>query len=353
MGDVRAFLARVAHALRRQLYGRFLRDRGGDHRAAILVTGTGRSGTSWFANVINHRNEHRYVFEPFHPGHVALCSHFPWRKYLRPGDDEARWLEPTRAILSGQIRGPWVDAHNRRLVSIRRLIKSTRANLFLGWLHAHFPELPLVLLLRHPCAVALSRRAKGWSTRLEGLLSQEALVEDHLAPFVDAMQAAESDFEKSVFLWCVDAYVPLRQLGPDALHVTLYEELHLGPEQELDSLFAFLGLPWDERALREIGRPSLLSRPDSAVIAGRDVVRDWRGKVTPDEAARAEEILALFGLGWIYGPDGIPVPGAAERCFGPLPRGGPAPPGSAGKPRAGPPGRDPSGSAGGDGGGAP
>lgn len=322
MADPRALVPRLADALRRRVCARFLRDRGGDHRAATLLAGTGRSGTTWVANVINHGNDHRLIFEPFHPDHVPLCSHFPHRKYLRPGDEDRRWLEPVRAVLEGQVRGPWVDGYNRRLVAHRRLIKTTRAMLFMGWLRDRFPELPMVLLLRHPCAVALSRRARGWGTNLEGLLSQEALVEDHLAPFAGAMRAAKTDFEKSVFLCCVDAYVPLRQLGPGDVHVTLFEALHLRPEEELARLFGYLGRAADAGALRAIGRPSLQARPDSAIVTGRDVVRDWRERVTPEEAARAEEILASFGLDGIWGPDGIPEPGAAERCFGPRPGNG-------------------------------
>lgn len=310
--DWRPPLRVVRETVGSYVFGRWFVDLGGDHTDAVVIAGSGRSGTTWLANVVNHRNEFRYIFEPFHPRHVEICRHFPHRKYLRPTETGQAWLEPVRRILEGRIRGRWVDAYNRRLLSRRRLIKTTRANLFLRWLHVRFPGTPIVLLLRNPCAVAVSRLRVGWSVRPPKLLAQEELVEDHLGPFEAPMRRAEGEFEKAIFLWCVDTYVPLRQFRAGEIHLVFYEDLHRQPQREVERLFTFLGRPHDDRVHGDLRQPSRQSRSDSAVVAGGDPLRDWRRFVSPADIRRAEEILTLFGLDGLYDHEGLPVPGVAE-----------------------------------------
>ena len=36
----------------------------GDHRDAVFLAGSGRSGTTWLSEVINYKGGYRYVFEP-------------------------------------------------------------------------------------------------------------------------------------------------------------------------------------------------------------------------------------------------------------------------------------------------
>ena len=33
----------------------------------VLISGSGRSGTSWLANICNYKNDFRYIFEPLNP----------------------------------------------------------------------------------------------------------------------------------------------------------------------------------------------------------------------------------------------------------------------------------------------
>jgi hypothetical protein len=42
--------------------------------------------------------------------------------------------------------------------------------------------MPIILLLRHPCAVVASRLALGWKDNLFETMEQEDLVEDFLLP---------------------------------------------------------------------------------------------------------------------------------------------------------------------------
>ena len=304
-------LARAAH----RFLGPIHLDLGKDHGDSVLVAGSGRGGTSWLAEAVSAAGGYRYVFEPFHPGKVRAALPFGYRRYLRPHERRLDLLEPASRILGGRVRGPWTDRFQRGFVHRRRLIKEIRANLFLGWLAQNFPGMPVVFVLRHPCAVAHSKTRLGWRSRLEEFLGQPELVEDFLAPVAERMRAARSEFERHVFAWCVENRVPLAQLRRGQAHLVFYERLCENPDQELAQLFGYLGSGGVERALRALRKPSSLSRAGSEIHSGGSPSRGWVREVGEAEIRRATEILALFGLDGIYGDSPEPDPAAAWRML--------------------------------------
>jgi hypothetical protein len=295
---------RVGDRLRQLREGFFL-DMGGEDRTVFLA-GTGRSGTTWLQELINHDNSFRIMFEPFNSRKVPLLREWNFRQYLRAENCDDKFLVPARKILRGSVRNRWMDAFNAKWVARKRLIKDIRANLFLQWMVTQFPHVPVILLLRHPCAVASSKLKLGWNTQLECFLDQDDLMEDFLEPFRDEMQAASEPFDKHIFLWCVENYVPLRQFSDGQVLVVFYEELCNMPEETLERLVAFAGTHIAPGAERLHAMPSRLSRKDSAVVKGTDRIRSWRQDISGPQLRRAAEILRLFELDRIYGEDDLP-----------------------------------------------
>jgi Sulfotransferase family len=278
-----------------------------DHRNSVFLAGTGRSGTTWVSEMINYRNGYRFIFEPFHPGKVRICKDFRRKQYLRPDDRREEYLGPARTILIGGLRNFWTDRFNKKFVARRRLIKDIRANLILGWMRTNFPGMPMILLLRHPCAVVASRLALGWRDNLSETMEQGELVEDFLLPMETQIRTARNGFERHVFSWCIENYVPLRQFGPGEIHLSFYENFLAHPEDEVRRLFAFLGESFDARVYHTLRHPSPLSRRDE------DPSLDaWRRSVTEPQLERAVEILALFGLDRVYGERAMPDPSGAH-----------------------------------------
>ena len=140
----------------------FYVDANADHRASVLVAGSGRSGTTWLAEVLNYDNRYRLVGEPFTREHVSMVRHFARLQYIRPDDDDDAFYNPVRAILEGRVRTPWTDNGNRRLIARSRLVKDDRCTLMLAWIRRRFPGMPIVYIRRHPCAVAYSRCRSHW-----------------------------------------------------------------------------------------------------------------------------------------------------------------------------------------------
>jgi hypothetical protein len=236
-----------------------------------------------------------------------VVKNFSRRQYLRPGDRREEYLGPARTVLTGELRSLWADRFNARPVARRRLIKDIRANLLLGWMRESFPGMPMILLLRHPCAVVASRLALGWRDALSEIMEQEDLVEDFLLPVEAEILAARDPFERHLFSWCIENHVPLSQFGPGEIHVAFYEEFLSRPDHELRRLFDFLGENFDERAYRALRRPSPLSRyPEAPPLDA------WRRSVNGSRLERAVEILGLFGLDRVYGEGPMPDPSGAH-----------------------------------------
>ncbi|MBA3951515.1 MAG: sulfotransferase [Rubrobacter sp.] len=306
-------LSAAGASLRRLLGGLDLAR--GDHTETVFLAGSGRSGTTWLSGLVNHDSGYRQVFEPFHPGKVEDFRGFGSKQYLRPGDRREEFLEPARKAVTGQLRSGWTD-RGGALVARRRLVKDIRANLLLGWLAENFPGMPIVLLMRHPCAVVSSRLALGWRDNLDEAMGQGDLVEDHLLPVEERIRAARDPFERHLFLWCIDNHVPLRQFSPGAIHLCFYENLVLDPEPELRRLFAFVGRDFDDGVLGKLGRPSFTSR-----WGERPSVDGWRSRVSGERLEGAVEVLGLFGLDRVYGAGPMPDTAGALDLMGAETRG--------------------------------
>jgi len=286
----------------------------GDYRNSTFLAGTGRSGTTWVEEFINYDNSYRIMFEPFHALKIDELKSWNYRQYLRKDDRNPEFIEPAHKILSGKIRHEWIDAFNHKLVARKRLIKDIRSQLFLHWIKANFPEIPIILLVRHPCAVANSKLKLGWDVDLNNFLDQEDLMADFLHPFEESIRRAnEGDiFEKHIFLWCIENYVPLKQFQKDEILIVFYEDICTTPEPEIERLFKFLGKPYSTKIFNALSKPSALSQSESAIKSGLDLVTSWRRWIDDRQLMKARGICRLFGLDILYGEDSLPQISGAD-----------------------------------------
>ena len=280
----------------------------GDYRQSIFLAGTGRSGTTWVQEIINYNNSFRVMFEPFHSLKISLLKEWSYRQYLREDNSDDRFLKPAKIILSGDIRHRWIDQFNRKHLARKRLIKDIRANLFLKWIKQNFPEIPIILLLRHPCAVANSKLKLDWDTHLSDFLMQEELMTDVLNPFKEEIENAEDIFDKHIFMWCIENYIPLRQFNEGEILVSFYENICDNPQKATERIMSFIGgkrLPPEE--FHKLSKPSSQSRKHSAIMMEANLLNSWRENITKKKIERAVEILSIFGLHQIYREDDMPL----------------------------------------------
>jgi hypothetical protein len=301
---------RAKRALRAAM-SQFHFDDNTDYRNTVLLAGSGRGGTTWIAEIINHDNEYRFIFEPFAAGKVPLARGFRNRQYLRPDAEAPEFFTPARQLLSGAFRNSWTDFYNRRVRSTRRLVKDIRINLFLKWIKTRFPEIPIVLLLRHPCAVVSSRMSLEWDDDLNDFLDQPDLMRDWLEPHRALLAGATESFDRHMLRWCVENSIPLKQFGKDEVHVAYYEQFCEQPAAAVGELFAFLHKPVDGSVFEQLNKPSSQTRKrKSAIMFGERPVASWRKHINADQIARAQELLQTFGLDRVYRAD-EPMPDIA------------------------------------------
>lgn len=299
------FLNRIPKPVKSLIRAQFI-DAGGIDRA-VFVAGSHRSGTTWAAAALNYDGRYRDMYEPFNGDRVAENARFTYGLYLRPDDPAPEYAAAVEDVLSGRLRNATVDQRNRKFFATSRIIKETHANLWIAWLHRRFPSVRIVMVVRHPFATAQSRRAKGWKTRLEPFLNQTALLDDHLGPLVEVIRGARGDFEQHVANWCVQHYIPFRQLGRGDVHVLFYEDLCVHADRVLEETCAFIGRPYQASALDTLWKPTFTARKDSPIRSGAAQLDEWRQKVSADELVAGMALLRSFDLDRVYGEDAMPL----------------------------------------------
>lgn len=285
-----------------------------DYKNTILLAGSGRSGTTWVSDIINYDNEYRYIFEPFHPRRVSFSKDFGDRKYIHPDKKDSALYEKFLYILSGQIRNSWSDNYNKKLISEKRLIKEIRLNLCLKWIKNNFPEIPIILLIRHPFPTAISQDKFNLHTDLDDYLSQEDLMNDYLSKFKSDIEEAKkkSDFEKNIFIWCIENYLPLKLLKRGEILITFYENFCSAPEDEIKKTFSYIGKKFNSDVFENLKRPSAVSRNWSAVNTGDDLINGWKKRITSDQIKAGKDIMSLFGMENFYADNSFPNTKAIE-----------------------------------------
>ena len=268
-----------------------------DYRRSILISSSGRSGSTWLAEMVNYRNEYRFIFEPFRRDLSKAARSIPYGLYLEPGSEPPIQTRAAEAILRGRVRNAWSHGHNRRRIANRRIVKEIRVTNLMPWIHERLPELPIVYLLRHPVSVAESWTRLGWRDFLGEFTRQELLMErmSGFRPLIDEITRAGSPFERHLLRWCLENFVPLSDLQPGDAHVVFHEHLMAEPESELRRLFAYLGKDFEPSVLERIHEPSAVSYPGPPPGPLSDANRAW-----------ASEIVRAFGLDHVYGPEREP-----------------------------------------------
>ena len=293
-------------AIRNILVKHFI-DASPDAGRTVLLTGAGRGGTTWLAEMLNKRNDVRYMFEPFYAGEIPAARAFRNWQYLRADEKSPDHLAFAATVITGRFRHERVDMYNRRLFCSRRLIKEVRANLMIGWLCENFPGMKVIHLVRHPFATVKSRLAHNRSIDIEGeFLAQRELLEDHLAPHLGLIAEARTDFERHMIGWSIEHAVAFDQLAGRKFCRVYYELLCANPRSEVRRALEYAGVAVDEARIDAVLRKPSSTALDSAaaIRAGADLVDTWRAAFTAAEVRRGLEILERFGLAEIYG-DGL------------------------------------------------
>ena len=287
-----------------------------NYAEVIWVIGDGRSGSTWVSSLINHDKRYREMFEPFHPQLVSGMNFLLPHQYIRPRDSNKQLEMIASRVFSGRFKNRRVDSESHSLFYKGLLIKDIFANLFSCWVSVHFPEVKIILLIRNPFSVALSKyKLKNWfwvTDPLE-LLEQHALYEDYLQPFEDLIRKISSEGNyllRQILIWSIINYVPLCQFKRGQIHLIFYEDVFTNPSHEISKVFGFIKPHMGNRPVdldrESVDRPSRFSEHESNIVRGTMPVTSWKNELTSRQIDAGCEILQCFGFADLYNDNGMP-----------------------------------------------
>lgn len=276
---------------------------------AIFLTGLPRTGTTWAAQALAAATRSRIVHEPFnwqvHP------QRRPYHMQYLTGESEQQGFS---TILRDSIAPGMLRPLRARG---RVVLKDVHCCLAIEKVDAELRP-SIVIIARHPCAMAASWSQLGWSIagRLDLLLDQPALVEAHLARFADHMRSSSDYFFQLGAYWGA-VYLVLRRLSagrPEWQWVT-HEELCRRPTASLERLVGRAGLQLASAGRRFLADHDRDVQPDSPyelVRSTSEQADKWRERLDESEKASVLEGAGPFGLLDTLYPERA-VPASGER----------------------------------------
>ena len=284
-------------------------DRHHDAARSLYLASWPRSGSTWLAELIASARGTRLVFEPCnlpYPGKVRIGTELISLPAVAPSDD----LGPAGSIIEqavhGVLRTHWSDQLRTTRVASRRVVKEIVTVPALPWVAAKWPEMPMILLLRHPVAVADSLVSLTWS--MNNRTDANAFVAA-TAPGADPTLLGDALLGE-VAQWANEHSSAIAGLAQSRALVVFYESLLADPSGEIERIRHHLesSPPWR----RWEPDPAFIHRPSFASFRRREASADersrsWLDAWGPATLAHAEQIVGDAGLGHLYGRDGLPA----------------------------------------------
>lgn len=284
----------------------------------IFVTGTHRSGTTWFARMLAASGAW-YVHEPFSPRKHRWPECFSYRRPNEPSPE-------VDALMSSVIEGRFPEAvlvanADHRLMPLRLfpparrrlMIKDPLACLLNSYLTQRF-GLRTMVLFRHPAGFAASVCRLGWPRGgfLRQLLADDALMADHLEAHRTLMEAHanEDSLESAVVLHGALNSVLWSDVQRGIGTALYFETVCADPLGRFEHIHRELGLPHDEHVI-ELQRSLCFGRtlpvdayhPHAVARNSRAAAESWRSELSTAEMLRVRRLWDRFELPMYQSPD--------------------------------------------------
>lgn len=271
----------------------------------LLIIGHGRSGTSWVGAIISSSKLVQYYYEPCNPELQGIRDFDLWFRYLRPGEEDDVFTPALDAAFGG-LSSPGSHRNGPQRSRCRIVVKEVAPVMSLSWLIDRYDP-DVLVIVRHPGAVILSELNKGTPVRKskKALLHQDTLFADHLNPYRQQIERAQSPHEILGVVWGARHRVILNALAyRERWKIVYYEDLCFYPLREYRKIFTDFRLNWDDRVARGVAEHSSTHEPGiySVKRVSAQQVNQWRQKIAPPELVRIKEIIDPFDLPFYRDP---------------------------------------------------
>ena len=287
---VSSTLSKSINKIKREIFSRVFIDRGGMDKI-IYVAGGGRGGTTWLSDVLANLYTFRIIFEPFWRLHLEVDGKADYfhHAYI-PQERAKKYRKEIEFVLSGNYRNYDTNANYKFAAYKGRVVKDICSNAFLPAIHALFPRVPIILVTRHPCAVALSRTKKRewgleWGLHSHLFYDQTNFVNDILEGEVICPR---NEFEDHAITYFLENLVPAKKMhhGKDVFIVS-YEELVKKRKDIVRQIVNYIGktsgLEVDRKRFSML--ETFLDQPSMLTNRSRAQLRKtggWRDELSPE-----------------------------------------------------------------------
>ncbi len=288
------------------------------YRQPIWLIGDGRSGTTWVSDLINFDGRYREMFEPYHPRLVPGMEFLKTHKYYRPEEFDGEIYHISKSIFNGNFYNERVDMKNTRIFYSGLLVKDIFANLLSYSVFRRISNMKIILLMRNPFSVALSKRKRSnwyWETDPLKLLSQKNLYDDYLYKFEDIIiETAKKDsfLLNQILIWSIINYVPIMQFEEGDLYICHYEDVVNDARKEIININRFIygdsGVVHNIHIPEEtIMSPSMVSNMNRRDLSKEEILGGWVRMIPQDVFSHGMNVLKEFGLDRIYDKNMLPI----------------------------------------------
>lgn len=294
-----------------------------DHQP-ILVSGAHRSGTTWVGKMLAAGPRVAYISEPLNVWHRPGVFRTPtryWYSYICE-ENQLDYLESFQELLRfkyhtgleirsiksakdmGRMGRDWWTFWKGRRNSQKPLIKDPFAVFSSEWFGRNL-GCRLVIVVRHPAAVASSLMKLGWSFNFQDLLEQPLLMRDWLDPFREDMEKLIGTpydlIAQSSLLWRM-VYQSVKDLGKKlpGLIVVRHEDISVDPLGAFNHLYGDLGLEYSAEIQEVIWAASSGKNPKetskntvhSVRIDSQALVKSWRQRLSKVDIDRVWKLTS-------------------------------------------------------------
>jgi len=217
---------------------------------AIVIAGSGRSGTTWIQNSLAEILRYQPIFEPLNPNFVNEAKLLlgveqggepvVYSPYLRANGLYPEWDTLLTQALTGNIRNYWTEKKRYTLLPKGYITKFIRANFMLGYISNNYNP-KIIFVMRHPCAVIFSRMRLNWQANKSNLFYQPEIIEDYLRPYLSDIENENDPVGIHAIWWALEQLIALDELKKQNYFFTHYEDILLSNKQKLDEIIHWIG----------------------------------------------------------------------------------------------------------------
>ena len=301
----------------------------------VIVSGLGRTGTTWVGKTLCLSGKLFYVHEPggaYSSPPRWPMDRLPVRSFYICRENENEYIERLADVfrlkypLGNRIRElksfgaalltarQYASAILARARDVPVLIKDPGLFFSMPWLADRFgPQ--VIITIRHPASVISSIKRMGWKANFHNWLDQPLLMRDYLGDFEsqlnERIRSTRDAIADGILLWNM-YYTTARKFQeayPSWIFVR-HEDLAIDPVAGFSRLYARLGLDCNKAVESKIqsltgrGNPveGELNKTWSIKRDSRATTKTWLSRLTAAEIARIREGVANVS-DWYYDPE--------------------------------------------------